>query len=230
MTVIFEIIEFLASFVEVVIPYLIFASILKDQRKHGNLYTDILLSILGVIIVRICNQWALFSYLTLGITAIYFSISARLLYHTNIITTFSISSFYLLCMHCFDLFLLTFISGFYQGSETLFQIMSRMGVGRAIVISIVNTLWALTYVLSRKYLKRLTVSVKGVYLIAQGCFTKYVKIFFIITPLLIQSKSRLMNALTVFLPYQLLTFGKKAQNIPLSYLHFFSNPVYLFYQ
>ncbi|MCI9151807.1 MAG: GHKL domain-containing protein [Lachnospiraceae bacterium] len=166
MTVIFEIIEFLASFVEVVIPYLIFASILKDQRKHGNLYTDILLSILGVIIVRICNQWALFSYLTLGITAIYFSISARLLYHTNIITTFSISSFYLLCMHCFDLFLLTFISGFYQGSETLFQIMSRMGVGRAIVISIVNTLWALTYVLSRKYLKRLTVSVKGVYLIA----------------------------------------------------------------
>ncbi len=49
---------------------------------------------------------------------------------------------------------------------------------------------------------------------AQGCFTKYPKLFFIITPLLIQSKSHLLNALTVFLPYQLLTFGKNAQNIP----------------
>ena len=48
----------------------------------------------------------------------------------------------------------------------------------------------------------------------QGCFTKYPKLFFIITPLLIQSKSHLLNALTVFLPYQLLTFGKNAQNIP----------------
>ena len=50
--------------------------------------------------------------------------------------------------------------------------------------------------------------------ILQGCFMKRPKLFFIITPLLSQPKSRLMNALTIFLPYQLLTFGKKAQNIP----------------
>lgn len=64
--------------------------------------------------------------------------------------------------------------------------------------------------------------------ILQGCFMKRPKLFFIITPLLSQPKSRLMNALTIFLPYQLLTFGKKAQNIPLILFTLFSNPVYFF--
>lgn len=58
---------------------------------------------------------------------------------------------------------------------------------------------------------------------------KHSKLFFIITPLLIQSKSRLMNALTVFLPYQLLTFGKKAQNIPLYLIYTFFQILYTYF-
>ena len=44
-----------------------------------------------------------------------------------------------------------------------------------------------------------------------------------------RSESSPIAAFTVYLLYQQLTSGKKTQNIPISSLHFFSNPVYLFY-
>ena len=58
----------------------------------------------------------------------------------------------------------------------------------------------------------------------KGCFTKHPKLSFIITPLLIPSKSCLLNALAVFLPCQLYHFhkmmeGTSSQSFPKDFFH-----------
>lgn len=165
MTIIFGIVEFSASFVELYILYLIFVNIFKDQRKYGSVYIDIGLSIIGTIIVLFCNQLVLFSYLTIVIVGVYLSISTWILYDVNYITAFSIVSFYLLFMNSFDFFILTLISNFCHGSETVIQIISAMSWFRVIVISVIKILWLLLYIFVRKYMEKLSLSIKGTYFI-----------------------------------------------------------------
>ena len=166
MIFIFWMAEFLSTFIECFVSYLVFSDIFKEKRKRGGRRTDFALSIAGTILILFCNQFALFSYFTLVIVAIYFSVSAWMLYHVDYIAAFSVMSFYLVCMNFFDFFILTLVSNFLDGSRTLVQILSGFGVVRAVVITIVNSLWIVLYLLLKKYLQRLSVSLKESYLMA----------------------------------------------------------------
>lgn len=61
--------------------------------------------------------------------------------------------------------MLSLISDIYLGSQTITQIISGMGVVRAVVISVIKILWILVYLGLRKFLQRLSINMKEAYLI-----------------------------------------------------------------
>lgn len=166
MIFIFWMAEFLSTFIEGFIAYSAFADIFGGKRKCGDRKMDAALSVIGAVMTLFCNHFALFSYLTLVIVAIYLSVSAWALYQVNYITAFSVMSFYLVCLNSFDFFVLTLASYFLNGFQILTQILSGFGIIRAAVITIVNILWVLFYAVLKKYLRRLSVNLKESYLIA----------------------------------------------------------------
>ena len=83
----------------------------------------------------------------------------------NYITIFSVVSFYLLCLNCFDFLMLMLISNFYGGSETLLEIINGMGPIRAVVISVIKIIWCILYICLKRVLKRIPVNNKDASLI-----------------------------------------------------------------
>lgn len=154
MIAIFEGIEFLASFIEFFILYKIYNILLYKQRRKPGEKADILFSTVGAGIVRFCNHISAFSYVTMLIFVIYIIVSVAFLYKTNHILTFSVTSFYLLCLSCFDLLVLTCVSSFYGGYETFVALIYTMDLSRIVVISVIKVLWGLAYLLLKKYIYR----------------------------------------------------------------------------
>lgn len=152
MSIIYGAVEFLASFVEVFVAYLVLSSVFRGKRKYQRLTVDLVLSVIGVAMVLLCNRGELFSYLTIVIAAVYLAISAKIVYDVNLVTLFSVVSFYLLCLNCFDFLMLTVISYFYRGSDILLTVISGMGPVRAMVISLIKVLWLIFYFLLRRLL------------------------------------------------------------------------------
>lgn len=165
MSILYGTIEFMASFIELFVAYLVLSTIFKDERKIMNLCADAIMAVVGVIMVLLCNGIELFSYLTIVIVAIYLSVSAKLIYKVNFTPIFSVVSFYLLCLNSFDFLMLTLISNFYCGSETLIQIISGMGSVRAVAISGIKIIWGILYICLKRILKRIPVNNKGASLI-----------------------------------------------------------------
>ncbi|MBQ2800139.1 MAG: GHKL domain-containing protein [Lachnospiraceae bacterium] len=165
MSMLYVAIEFLASFTELYVAYLVLSTIFKDRRKSENLRADVIMAIIGTLMVLLCNRIELFSYFTIIIVSIYLSVSAKLIYKLNCITIFSVISFYLLCMNSFDFLALTLISHFYQGSETLLQIISGIGPIRAMVISAIKIMWVIMYACIKRVLQKIPVNIKGAYFI-----------------------------------------------------------------
>lgn len=164
MMVLYTVTEFLVSFAELAIMYMVFAVVFKVWRRTIPSYMDVVLCVVGTGAVLLCNSVKLFSYFTLIFVAVFLSISALLLYRINFMIAFAVTSFYMLCLNCFDFLMLTFISNFYHGSRTLTNIISSMGLMRAIVIIIIKTLWVLAFFLIKKYLQRISVNNKGAFL------------------------------------------------------------------
>lgn len=165
MNILYGIIEFAASFVEIFVAYLVLLTIFKDKRIYRSLHIDILMTILGVGIVLACNKIALFSYFTILIVGLYLSLSAKIIYRVNLLGIFAVTSFYLICMNTFDFMMLTLISYCYQGTDTLLEIISGMGAVRATVISVIKILWLLVFILTRRFLQKFSVNIKGASLI-----------------------------------------------------------------
>jgi hypothetical protein len=165
MSALYIAIEFLASFTELYVAYLVLSILFQDRRKSEKLCVDAIMAIIGTVMVLLCNRVEMFSYLTIIIVSIYLSVSAKLIYKLNYITIFSVISFYLLCMNSFDFFALTLISHFYQGSETLLQIISGIGPIRAMVISAIKIMWVIMYVCIKRMIQKMQVNIKGVYFI-----------------------------------------------------------------
>lgn len=163
MSIIYGAVEFLASFVEVFVAYLVLSSVFRGKRKYQRLTVDLVLSVIGVVMVLLCNRIELFSYLTIVIAAVYLAASARIVYDVNLVTLFSVVSFYLLCLNCFDFLMLTVISYFYGGSDILLTVISGMGPVRTVVISLIKVLWVALYFMLRRLL--LPVYKKGIPLI-----------------------------------------------------------------
>lgn len=163
--VLYGLIEFGASFVEIYIAYLVMSIVFKEKRKMVPFYVEVILAIVAAFIVLCCNYVTLFSYLTIVIVGIYLSISARVIFQVNYLTIFSVVSFYLLCLNSFDFFILTLISDISWGPKTIIQIISGPGPIRAVVISLIKILWILIFIGIKKILKKMSVNLKSSYVI-----------------------------------------------------------------
>ena len=152
MIFLYEGIEFIATFIEFFVLYKIYNILLHNQRENQSEKVDILLTIVGAGIVRLCNHISAFSYATMLIFIIYISVSVSFLYKINYVSIISIVSFYLLCLSCFDLFVFTCISNFYEGYETFIELVFTMDLFRMVVISTIKLLWILVYLLLKKYI------------------------------------------------------------------------------
>lgn len=161
----YECIEILASFIEMFVLYKIYDILLYKQRESQSRLVDIFLAIGGTILTQMCNHVASFSYFTLLIFVLYTSITSALFYRINYVALFSISSFYVLCLSCFDFLLFTFVSNFYGGYETFEKLVSTMGVFRVIMISAIKILWVMAYLLLKKYLYKFSLKKNYAYTI-----------------------------------------------------------------
>ena len=145
-------VELAGSFVEHYILFRIYAEILHKNRQIQSQRLDLCLSIIGTILISASNHIALLSVVTLVLFCIYVSTTGQLLYRTNFITLFSIASFYAICVGAFDFLILSFISSFFQGSQTIGMLITTLGVPRMLVIIFVKICWILFYIVIRKYL------------------------------------------------------------------------------
>ena len=104
MTFVYSLVEVLASFIELYILYRVYAGIYEIQNKVKEDKWILVFSILGTIVVRICNNTAVFSCFTILLLVIYTSITSFGLYRKSYLKCLSIASLYILCLSCFDFF------------------------------------------------------------------------------------------------------------------------------
>lgn len=165
MIIIYESIEYLASFIEAFVLYRIYNILLHKQRRNRNEKVDIILAIILAGIVRICNHVSAFSYFTMLLFILYLSISAAFLYKTSYVLFFSIASFYVLCVNCFDFLILTCVSNFYEGYDTFVSLLFTMDFFRIVIISVIKLLWILAYLFLKKYIYRFSLIKNYAYMI-----------------------------------------------------------------
>lgn len=158
-------IEIVASFIEVYVLYKIYSVLLYKQRGNKGNLSDLLLSIGGTTLIQICNHVAMFSYFTLLVFVLYISISATIVYKMNYVEMFSIASFYLICLSCFDFLVFTLVSNFYGGYETFIKLISTTGPFRVIMVSVIKILWIIAYILLKKYLYKFSLRKNYIYTI-----------------------------------------------------------------
>lgn len=153
MTIIYRIIEWAACFVELYIFYSIYGDVFGNMQVHNQKKTNILLAVIGMILVRLCNHVAAFSYLTIMVIIFYTSVSSYGVYKKNYLLNFSVSSFYILCLSCFDFLIFTFLSNLFNGYSTFIELVTQESFLRTIVIFSIKVLWILSYVMIRRKLQ-----------------------------------------------------------------------------
>lgn len=165
MSILYEMIELAACFIEMYILYKIYDVILHKCRYMQNRRIDIYLASAGGLMIRMCNHISAFSYFTMLVALLYMSISAVFLYKTDLVMTFSIASFYLLCLSSFDMFVLTLIASFGRRGATVPELVSTMGIPRVMMILVIKVSWVLTYAKLKKYLYKFSVKMSQAYAI-----------------------------------------------------------------
>lgn len=165
MIVLYESIEFVACFIEMIIAYKVLYAILHNTRRIDNKYIDILLAVIGAFVIWGCNHIALFSYFTMFLFVFIVSLSSLFLYKVNYLNIFAIVSFYFLLLCYFDLLVLTVLANFFGGYDALINLMSVMGPVRVFMVSIIKVLWIVVYILMKRYLYEISTYIKGKYVL-----------------------------------------------------------------
>ncbi len=163
MNIIFELVEIIACFIEMFVLYKVYNAILYKYRCIQSKHIDVVLAVVGAIIIWMCNHISLFSYFTMLIFVLYISISSAFLYKVNFVAIFSLGSFYLLCLSCFDFLVLTLFSEFGNGRETLSKVLSTMGVLRTIIVIVVKFFWIMLYFLTKKFYYKFSIKISHAY-------------------------------------------------------------------
>lgn len=163
MSIIYGAVELLASFVELFVAYLVLSSVFQKERKVEKKKIDLIMSLVGVIMILLCNKVEFFSYITIVLVAAYLVVSAKLIYKANTVAIFSVVSFYLLCMCSFDFLIVTLISHFCGGTDFMLTFISGVGAIRSIVLSVIKISWIVLYFLLRRIL--VPINKKGLSLI-----------------------------------------------------------------
>lgn len=150
MTVIYNCIDLLASFIELYILYKIYADLFAAVNVRNQNRKLLLFSILGVLLVKVCNHVAAFSYFTILLLVFYTSCTAYGLYRKNFLLCFSVASFYILCLSCFDFLIFTLISRLLNGYGTFIELVTQQSLMRTGVILLIKSLWIFAYRILRK--------------------------------------------------------------------------------
>lgn len=154
MILLFSLLNLITSFIEIYILYRIFSLLLHDKRRTLYRRTDVILAIIGTIIVQIFNHLKNFSYFTILFFVLFISISAMFLYECNYITLFAVSSFYLLCLSCFDFLVFSICSNIFIRQDDFMLLISETSLLRFIIIITIKVLWVLVYlILKNKFYK-----------------------------------------------------------------------------
>lgn len=161
MKLIYEIVELVASFSEIYVLYLVYHYILHRYRFRESRVLEIVLSLLGVIAIRMCNKITIFSYVLTLFFVLYISVSAMFIYKIQYMLIISIASFYFLCMGCFEFFLISLLSALGGGKEALNELIATPGWSRIAMIIGIKAGWFFVFLLVRKYLKRFSENIKN---------------------------------------------------------------------
>lgn len=154
MRLLYEIVEILTSFIELYFLYWIFQIIFQKYRRVESRIPDIVFSMLGVCMVRICNHINAFSYILSLIVVLYITISAVYLYKIKYMMLLSVASFYILCIYCWDFLWLSTLSALGGGMDILNQLVSVPGLPRMGMIVVIKGSSSLILLLLKKTLKR----------------------------------------------------------------------------
>lgn len=162
MRLIYEIVELVACFIEIYVLYLIYQQALHGYRRISSRFPEIILSLVGVVVVRMCNQISVFTYFLTLFFVLYISFSSLLLYKIRYIVLVSIASFYFLCLVCFDFFIVSVLSALGGGTETFSELVSTPGWLRITMIVGIKICWIITFALLKEYLRRFSeIAVRG---------------------------------------------------------------------
>lgn len=154
MNIVYECVECIASFIEIFLLYRIYNVLFGDLRKRRGKKEEIVFTLGAVIIVFFCNRVALFSYFTMLFAVLYVSFSALYIYKIKYVVSFSISSFYVLCMGYVDSLYVTAVAAFFGGQEMFLYLTSQKSMQRMWMICVGRTLWILLYLGVKKIIKK----------------------------------------------------------------------------
>ena len=163
MSFVYQMIEYTGTFVELYIAYLVFAILFGKNKRIEIPYMNVGFAIIGSIGIIFLNKMILVSDMTLMIVWIYLSITGNFLYKVRKISVFVVGSFYLVCLSCFDILVITLAASFYGGIETITKVMEEMGNIRVILIIAIKISWILIYIVLRKYLKKISININSVH-------------------------------------------------------------------
>lgn len=161
MRIVWEVVEYLASFIEVFIAYKVLEIFFPARNPYKKQIEMIIWALIGAVITRLCNQISLFSYFTMFMFALFTSISGAQIYRGKYISILAVVSFYVLCISGFDFLVLTIASNVYKGADTLTALLYDMGPLRARLVILIKTLWIIAFLVLKKFLQKISVSVRG---------------------------------------------------------------------
>ncbi|QUO31676.1 GHKL domain-containing protein [Faecalicatena sp. Marseille-Q4148] len=163
MSFVYQMIEYAGTFIELYVAYLVFAILFGKDKRIEIPYMNLFFASIGAIGTVLLNNIVLVSNVTLTIVWIYLSVTGIFLYKVRKISVFVVASFYLICLSSFDILVITLAASFYGGMETITKVMEEMGDIRVILMIVVKTLWVLTYIVLRKYLRKISVNINSGY-------------------------------------------------------------------
>lgn len=163
MMILYKSAEIVASFIEMFLLYKIYGILLRKYRRGLSPLQEYIIVIIGTCIIQFCNHISFFSLLSILIFVIFTSVSAMFIYKTNYVILFSIASFYMLCISCFDFLFFTLVSNFFGGYGTFLHMVSVPSTFRMAVIICIKGFWILIYYLIKKYLYKFSLNKKNIY-------------------------------------------------------------------
>lgn len=151
MSIVYRLVEILASFIETYILYEIYEQLFWEYKRKIRSEWKYVLAIVGTILIQVGNKISLLSYFTLLMFVLYMSVTALILYKKDFLCALSISSFYALCVSCFDFVIITIISSLW-GADMINELIAVEGMSRSIFIVVIKIIWIILFLWSKKYL------------------------------------------------------------------------------
>lgn len=163
MNIVCKLVDLTASYLELFVLYEIYTELFEKNKRRKNIQNrKILVTIVGTIMIALCNQVSVFSYFTIIICVVYASVSALILFKANWIPLFSVSSFYILCLSYFDFFIISIFS-YIWGEAEVMQRLSTQGIPRILLILVVKALWIMFFLLYKRHIKVFAQKVTSMY-------------------------------------------------------------------